>query len=319
MTQRVGVLINRASGRGNGKGNTLAERLQGVSDISLHVLDGFAALHAALEILARENVSDLFISSGDGTVQAVMTHLAESGKWKSTPRLCVLPHGTTNLSAGDIGFRSRNIATQVNFIKNLPAAKTETRRSLRIVNPKAGSPRHGLTLGAGAAATATRHAQVSYNDKGVRGGFASLATITSGLAKAALTRATPGDDTRLDRPCLMQVEVNGEIRVDGPQLMFMATTLDHLFFKTRPFWGGKNGPIRASVIPYPVPNVLRWAVPLMYGGEDRKVPQGAMSFSGHGFAITCAEPYVMDGEFFEGPLNAPLRVEAGPAFTFITG
>ena len=58
----------------------------------------------------------------------------------------------------------------------------------------------------------------------------------------------------------------------------MSTTLDKLVLNTRPFWGGKTAPIRTTVFPYPVPSVLRWLLPVMYGGENRTPPPGSVSF-----------------------------------------
>ncbi|MDE2384607.1 MAG: acylglycerol kinase family protein [Alphaproteobacteria bacterium] len=318
MTRRAAVLINLASGRGNGKGAKLKALLEAAPNVHVETLHRFDDLDPAMQAFAKARITDLFISSGDGTVQAVLSHIAESGQWHAPPSLCVLPHGTTNLSAGDLGFAEKNIRSQAKFVASLPPAETLTRHTMRVTNPRGQHARHGFTLGAGAAATATRHAQLSYNDKGVKGSFASFATMASGLAKAAFTRAAPHDSSRLDRPCPISVESGGRKLLQGDHLMFIATTLEHLFFRTKPFWGERHGPIRATSIPYPVPNVLRWAWPVMYGGEKRKVPPGAVSFSGHSFAITCAEPFVMDGEFFEGPVDGPLRVEAGPAFRFIT-
>ncbi len=319
MNTRVGVLINGASGRGNGKGHALARQLGGAAEIDLQVLAEFSALPQTLRHFAQNQITDLFISSGDGTVQAVMTHIAESGQWSSMPRLCILPHGTTNLSADDIGFTAKSIIQQAQFIKTMPPAEVKTRHTLHVLNPKTGGPRHGLTIGAGAAANATRHAQNAFNNKGVRGAYATFATIVSGFGKAALKPATPGQKARIDCPCAMRFETSGKILADGLQVFFIATTLNRLFFNARPFWGRQSGPIRASSFAYPVANVWRWGLPMMYGSETRRPPPGATSFSGTEFSITCAEPYVMDGEFFEGQENQPLRVVLGPAFTFIIG
>ena len=319
MNARAGVLINVASGRGNGKGTALLRQLRGAAGIDVQVLSDFSALLPALQHFAKNQITDLFISSGDGTLQAVMTHIAESGAWSAMPRLCILPHGTTNLSADDIGFSAKNIGRQAEFIKTVPPATIELRHSLHVLNPKTGGPRHGFTIGAGAAANATRHAQNAFNNKGVRGAYATFATIVSGFGKAALKPATPGQKARIDCPCVMRFETSGKILADGLQVFFIATTLNRLFFNARPFWGKQSGPIRASSFAYPVANVWRWGLPMMYGSENRLPPPGAASFSGTEFSITCAEPYVMDGEFFEGQENQPLRVILGPAFTFITG
>jgi diacylglycerol kinase (ATP) len=317
--RRAGVLINPASGRGNGKGRALAEQLQNHNQITLRVLEDFTRLAPYLFEMAQDGVSEIYISSGDGTVQAIQTILAERSMFQTMPRVCILPHGTTNLTATDIGFKTRGVAAQADFIKTLQPLKTVVRPSLRVLNARVGGIRHGMTLGAGAGATATRYAQTAFNDKGVKGNFASFATMSTALAKAAFLKANPDDLSRLDRAYLMQIFANGALKVDGPQVMFLATTLEKLFFHTKPFWGGKTGAIRATAFPYPVPNVFRWLLPLMYGGENRNVPKGALSFSSDAFEITCAETYVMDGEFFDGPSHGPLKVEAGPEFEFVVG
>ena len=318
MNRKAGVLINPSAGRGNGIGLRLAVELQSAKHVDVRLLEAFDHLPDQLKRFAAEGVTDLFISSGDGTVQAVQTILAEAEIFEALPRLCILPHGTTNLTGGDVGFRRKSIAAQSAFITTLPQPKLERRNSLRIANRRDGQTRHGMTLGAGAAARGTRHAQMAYNDKGVKGALASFSTILGGLAKSAISRPNIDDPNRLDRPCLMDIRHEGLEVAKGPHLMFVATTLNHLFFKTRPFWGGRRGPIRASVFPFPPPNVLRWALPMMYGGEYRSAPEGAHSFSGRSFEIASDEPFVMDGEIFDGPENGLLQVSAGPEFEFIT-
>ena len=318
MNRKAGVLINPSAGRGNGKGLRLAVELQDAKHVDVRLLEAFDHLPGQLKALAAEGVTDLFISSGDGTIQAVQTLLAETRIFKTLPRLCLLPHGSTNLTGGDVGFRRKSIAAQSAFIATLPQPKLERRNSLRIANRRDGQIRHGMTLGAGAAARGTRHAQQAYNDKGVKGGLASFSTIMGGFAKSAISRPNIDDPNRLDRPCVIEIRHEGLEVAKGPQLMFVATTLNHLFFKTRPFWGGRHGPIRASVFPYPPPNVLRWALPMMYGGEYRSAPADTHSFSGTSLEIASDEPFVMDGEFFDGPENGLLQVSAGPEFEFIT-
>ena len=101
--------------------------------------------------------------------------------------------------------------------------------------------------------------------------------------------------------------------------MMISTTLKKMFFNTNPFWGGVNGPIRTSVFPYPVPSLLRWLIPIMYGSETRKVPKGAMSFSTDRFEIETPHSFVLDGEFFDPPEHGPLKIETGPERVYICG
>lgn len=316
--RRAGVLINPASGRGNGKGVALAQKLSVSSAITLRLLEDFTRLTPYLMEMAKEGVTDLFISSGDGTIQAIQTLIAEKSIFKAPPNICLLPHGTTNLTAADIGFKRRNISAQANYIQNLTHSDFSVRQTLRVINPADGAVRHGMTLGVGAAAEATHYAQNALNDKGIKGNMAAFATLGGGVVKSLFSKAKPDDPTRFDKPYAMCVEHSGLTLCDGPQLMFFATTLERMFFNAKPFWGGKTAPIRASVFPYPTPHLLRWIIPIMYGSENRKVPKGAFSFSVEKFTIETHHRIVLDGEFFEAPKSSPLKIEAGPSFTYIT-
>jgi diacylglycerol kinase (ATP) len=316
---KAGVLINPKSGRGNGKGVALAEKLRSSKHVSVRILEDFSRITPYMHELAQEGVTDLYISSGDGTIQAIQTMLAEKDFFRIMPRICLLPHGTTNLTAADLGFKYRKLDTQAAFITSSNSKDHRMRHTLRIMNPAEGGIRHGMTLGVGAAAEATKYAQTAFNDKGVKGNFATFATMGGGLAKAIFTKPNLADPTRFDKPYDIKLSVSDELKCEGPQLMLMATTLEKMFFNMKPFWGGKSGPIRLSVFPYPVPSVVRWLLPIMYGSEDRKVPKGALSFSTDQFTVETQHSFAMDGEFFDGPKSGPLRVEAGPQFTFICG
>ena len=316
---RAGVLINPNSGRGNGKGVALGQMLTPEKNLTLRYLEDFSRLTSYLYEMSKDGVTDLFISSGDGTVQAIQTLLAETSIFKQCPNICLLPHGTTNLTAADLGFKNRNLAAQKKFITTLQPNIMRSRATLRVVNPASGGVRHGMALGLGAAAEATRHAQLAFNDKGVRGNLASFATIGGSIAKSLFTTAKPDDQTRIDRAYAIKLWHQNQLLCEGPQLMLVATTLEKMFFGTKPFWGGSNGPLRVSVFPYPVPNMLRWLVPMVYGGENRKLPKGAFSFCCASFAIETPHGFVMDGEFFEGPKNGPLKIEAGPLINYICG
>jgi diacylglycerol kinase (ATP) len=317
--KKAGLLINPLSGHSSGKGLHLAQMLQGKPNVMTRILAQFEQLPYFLDELAGNGVTDLFISSGDGTIQAVQTELAERKPFRAVPRLSLLPHGTTNMTAADLGFRHHSLTAQAEFIGNLEASHLRERPTLRVVNPRDGNPRHGMFVGAGAASAATEFCQRVLNSHGVKGSVAVVATLARAAASIMFTTPNPNDEKRFDRPFPIRVTTGGTEKCSGMQLMVFSSTLEKLILGTRPFWGGKSGPIRTSVLPYPVPSVTRWLLPLMYGDEDRRVPQGAMSFSGKSLEITCPTAYVIDGEFFDGPENAALKVETGPVFTYLCG
>ncbi len=317
--KRAGLLVNPRSGKSSGKGLRLAEMLGSKPNVSTRVLEHFGQLPVFLDELAKEGVTDLFISSGDGTIQAIQTDLAERKPFNAIPRLSLLPHGTTNMTAADLGFRQRNLSAQAEYINTLEASHLRERPTLRVVNPRDGKPRHGMFLGTGAASEATLFCQRAFNARGVKGSWATFATLASAAGRTMFTRADPNDELRFDRPFPIRITSGTTEFCSGTQLMMFSSTLEKLILGTKPFWGGKSGAIRTSVLPYPVPSIPRWLLPVMYGSENRKTPPGAMSFSSESLEITCPISFVIDGEFFDGPEGAALRLETGPVFTYLCG
>jgi diacylglycerol kinase (ATP) len=315
----TGVIINPRSGRGRGKGLKLLHQLQAnpASHVHLMPLEDFAGLVPGLQRFASLGVRELFISSGDGTIQAIQTFLGESGAFKELPRLCLLPHGTTNMTAADLGFRRKSIAEQALFIANVTPRETKRRHTVRIVNPKDRGPLHGMFFGTGALAEATRYCQVAFNDKGMGGNLASFATLASIVSKSLFRAPDRNDPNRFDRPYDITVEAGAETLCSGEQLLMLATTLDKLILGTRPFWGGATAPLRVTTMPYPVPSIVRWLVPTLYGGEERARPPGSISRAVQSCSVLCNTPFVLDGEFYEPQEGVPLQLEAGISLEYI--
>jgi diacylglycerol kinase family enzyme len=132
----AGVLINPHSGKGNDSGFELAKRLEDATYVKVRLLHAFSDISVYLDEFARTGITDIFISSGDGTIQEVQTIIAEMKLFEHQPRLCLLPHGTTNMTAADIGFRSRNVAAQAEFIRQMNVADCVHQPTLRVVNPR---------------------------------------------------------------------------------------------------------------------------------------------------------------------------------------
>jgi diacylglycerol kinase (ATP) len=311
----VGVVINPKAGRGRGKGLALAQQLTPQTDVL--ILNSFNDLYPGLQRFAQSGVTDLFISSGDGTIQAIQTWIAESKQFKTLPRLCLLPHGTTNMTAADLGFRHRNIADQAAFIADVNPQEVRARHTLRVVNPRGRGPVHGMFFGTGAVAEATRYCQVAFNDKGVSGHWATFATLASVVGKSLFLAPNASDPHRFDKPYPIALTIDGAPQTRGQQLMMLATTLNKLILGTKPFWGGATAPLRTTTLPYPVPSIARWIVPVMYGSETRKAPPGATSRACHACEVTSPTPFVIDGEFYDPPANEPLRLETGPKLDYI--
>jgi len=320
-TASAALIVNPRSGKASGKGLALADRIGNAPAAETAIIDDFDALPAMLAGLAARGVQTLFISSGDGTIQAILTELAEHRPFPRLPQIVLLPHGTTNMSAGDVGLGIASLDEQARLITDREALAAATERRLRhtvhVANARDGHIRHGMFVGAGVPCAGTRFCQDAVHRTGLMGDWATFATLVSGLARAVFLPPDPDNPDRLDRPHDMAVSADGKLMGDGPQLAFLATTLNRIVLGARPFWGGTGAPMRASLFPYPPPNPLRWLLPALYGGENRRAPPGAMSFTAHRVDVVTAAEFVIDGEFFDPPGEEPLRLKTGPELTFL--
>lgn len=314
---KAGLIVNPRSGSASGKGLALAERLKSRPHVHVRIIERFEALPQMIAAMANEGVTDLFISSGDGTIQAIQTELAERSPFATLPRLCLLPHGTTNMTAADLGFRNKSLDAQAALILNPQPADVQARSTLRIANPADNRVRHGMFLGTGAIRAATEYCQTEFNARGIKGNWPVFRTLAGALARTLFSRPDPSDETRFDRPFAMSIHADGREVANGTQLLMLATTLEKLVLGARPFRERGEGAIRSMVLPYPLPNLLRWTLPLLYGSGSGALPAGAVSTRGQSFHVETVAGYVLDGEFFEGPTGEPLRIETGPLFSYV--
>ena len=316
---KAGLIINPGAARGNRPGLALASRLEPTGQVEVGILERFEALPEMLASMGRAGVTDLFISSGDGTVQAIQTELAERNPFPVVPRLYLLPHGSTNMTAADVGLRAKSMDQQAALMFDPQPAIVEWRPSLRIVNASDGVVRHGMFMGAGAISAASRYCQEAFHARGRTGNWPLIYTLGGSVLRSILGISSKSGQDRIDRPYPMAVSADGETLGSGAQLLMLLTTLDKLVLGTRPFREGGEGAIRCTILPYPTPMLLRWTLPILYGSPKSAPPPGMVSQRGATFSIQAEGGYLLDGQFFEGPAEGPLVVETGPKFAFVRG
>jgi hypothetical protein len=307
----VGVVINPKSARQGRKGKALTQALNGAPGVVTETLDDFSVLPDIIKSFAKQKVSLIAVSGGDGTVQAVQTVLAEKKSFKVLPRLAVLPHGTTNMTAADVGLRTGNpqriaeLLARPDYLRRATAIKT--RHTVKVSNLLDTPPQHGMFFGTGAIYRAVVLCQQDIHAMGLKGDMATGATLALALIKSLFSRSDPNDDPDLiDRPYPMTISVDGQIKTAFDQLMFLVTTLNRLILGTRPFWNDAAlGTLKATTVAYPHPSIIRYLWPVMYGAADRRLPEpDFLSFSGEEIGLATATSLVIDGELFEPPMTA---------------
>jgi hypothetical protein len=319
----AGFVINPNARGGKGAGQMLADALAGKPGLRAERLDRFDDLSGILKTFGEEGFTTLFLSGGDGTVQATQTLLAENNWFEAKPRLALLAHGSTNMTASTLGFKPRDpdrimeIAASGDYLAR--ATDVKQRHTIRVVNPRNGGPRHGMFIGSGAIWRATKFCQNVVHEKGVRGEWATFATLATVAGRFLFAKQDEDDDDRIAQAYPMTVKTDGAVMTETDQLIFLATTLESLILGATPFWGKPASEMRVTSIDFPPPNLPAHIMKVMYGIPNRNLPASCRSRSATNVEIKTEASFVIDGEFFDPPSDAPLRLELGQNFSYLCG
>jgi diacylglycerol kinase (ATP) len=317
--RRVGLISNPNSGR-NRRQLPAIERIVANHPRIHHCPTSNAAdVPAALAALANSGVGAIAINGGDGTVARVLTHLLQDAPFEHLPLIALLPGGTTNMTAGDMGQRGGLIKAVRRLCRWAADERTEARllrRPILRVEPGGGQRTvYGMFFGAGAIIDGIEYCRARIHTRGVAD------EIGPGLAMARTMWGITRADPRFTRPVSVSVAYDG-----GPPepaqdiLILLASTLERLFLGMRPYWGKEDGPLHVSLIRAGAPGLLR-SLPALLRGRPVHRPGGAADFQSRNIArldLLLDGPCTLDGEMYHASRAAgPVRISAAGPVTFI--
>lgn len=319
---RVSVLSNAVSGN-NRKGlEAVTARLAAYPDVTHHVTRSPNEARALMPGLRTEAPDVVVINGGDGTIAATLGLMLEQWRAEALPLIMLLPGGTANMTAGDIGLASSparaldRLCAWLDRGAPLPGADIRSRHIMRVEGAADGAVRHGMFLGTGAIMQATRFAHDKVHSRGL-GGEISLGLI--------LIRALWGlirQDPRFYQPTPVGLALNGATgpitRDAAPMLILVASTLDRLFLGMRPFWARASGRIGLTAIEGGAARFGRTILSVLRGRPNRHATpeNGYESFRADRIEMYLDGEVNLDGELFvtaggENPLivsvEGPIR------------
>jgi len=200
----------------------------------------------ALAELAACGVGVLAINGGDGTASYILGQLLESELFDTLPLIVLLPGGTANMNAGDIGARGSLWRATERFCQwcegeRGTAGLLAQRALMRVMVAGEEAPRYGMFLGGGAIIQGTEYAHREVHARGLRDDF-SLALTTLRTVWGVLR-----NDPAFNRHVTVQLALGDGAATTHDTLILAISTLQRLAFGMRPFWGTGPGAIRITV------------------------------------------------------------------------
>ena len=309
---KIGVLGNPLSRR-NRKLLPAIEALLGQrADVMYARLDHFDELGDALRRFAEARVELLIISGGDGTIAATLTAIFEHDIFTERPRLAILPGGTSNTIAGDVGLRGRPLAALERclrvFAQAPEACEVVERNLIRVDYDRAKPAVCGMFFGTAAICDAIALRRRLFPQEWLPDAIAAAMTLAVVLATAAT-----------GRPGVLSGQLIGIDSADDPArarqyTILIATTLERILLGGHPFWGDGRGAIKLTSIGSPPRGIVRNAYRLLYGRDRERLPPATYaSFASDRITLNMDCPFNLDGEFYEpGPGGAVILTSTPP-------
>jgi diacylglycerol kinase (ATP) len=314
--QKTAIVLNPHSGRLRKRMDSIRSLAALIPGAIVREADSLAELKRVVDELGNLAPDHLVIAGGDGTVQALLSHLMVSGRWPSLPLISIVPGGTTNMTATDIGVRGsaeKNLKALGQALRSSSGITLVTRPLLQIC--QANRPDlYGMFFGIGIIARGAGYFHRHIKKTGLTGESASaivilrlLAGLLSGRKSAELfpARIRLVDDTAKSR--------------EYSCMLLFASTLDRLLLGMRPYWGGGSGPIHTSSIRESPARLWRSLLSILRRNQPGLSEQdGYYSRNNEYIEIIMDDDYIVDGEFFRcDSLNGPLRISGTRPVRFL--
>lgn len=315
--QKTAIILNPHSGR-------LRKRIDAARQVisaaapraNLYEPASTTDLGTALDNCSAAAVDHLVVAGGDGTVQAVINHLFNSGRWPNLPILSIIPAGTTNMTAADIGTTGnpqRCLDRLLRSLREQSRLQLVTRSALKI-QPPGHAPVHGMFFGAGLVARGSDMFNRRIKSTGATGESLSAIVIVHMLA-GLLTGRSKG----LWSPVRIDLRDDGGQDQRGNGLMLIASTLDRLLLGMRPYWGSGEGLIHTTRIAGAPRRLASALLKILAGKGDRLLPaDGYYSRDNEWLELQMDGDYIVDGEFFScAGTDGPIRISATGPLRFL--
>jgi len=271
----VGLISNPNSGHNRhhfARIEALVARQPAIRHIVTH---SPAEIVPALETLSRSQVGVLGINGGDGTASAILGRMLAEGLFEKSPLIALLPGGTANMNAGDVGIRGRLIPAVRRFCSWCENRRDVNERIIErpLLRVQTGGVSHyGMFLGAGAVIQGTEYTHQKIHARGLRDEL-SLALGTARTIWGVLR-----DDPRSNQSVSISLRLDDAVEsATHDTLILVVSTLHRLFFGMRPFWGTGPGRLRMTLIEQHCTRFLRTFISIVRGRPN----QNAVPHSGY--------------------------------------
>ncbi|SEL36112.1 diacylglycerol/lipid kinase family protein [Nitrosovibrio tenuis] len=315
-TASIGLLFNPLSGRIRKRKESVRQALSGIPGATCREVTNALEINASVDAFIGAGIDLLVVVGGDGTVQGVLCHLFATHPRAEWPLLAVVPGGTTNMTALDLGVcgSPESILQQLKdfLMKETPPILLQ--RHVLCIEQAGAAKVYGMFFGVGLIARAVIFSQSRIKQLGITGEIYS-AIITLGYLAGVLLGRRSGAWAPVQ---MSIIERNIELHRGSFAFLF-ASTLDRLLFGMRPYWGQEPEPLHVTFIREQRKRPLRSLMQLLFGRRGAlEEKNGYHSCNKQVLELLIDDDYIVDGESYRAASQSgPLRITPAGPVTFL--
>jgi diacylglycerol kinase family enzyme len=311
----VGLISNPNSGHNRDQFARIEALIAGQPAIQHVVTHCPADIAPALEALSRRQIEVLAINGGDGTAAAILGRMLEQAVFAKPPLIALLPGGTANMNAGDVGVRGKLVPAVrrfCNWCEDRQVARTRiVERSLLRVRT-GGASQYGMFLGAGAVMQGTEYTQRKIHSRGLRD------ELSLALGTARTIWGLVRNDPRFTQSVSLSLRLDDAAESTTHEtLILVVSTLHRLFWGMRPFWGAGPGRLRMTLVEQDCTRFLRTFLSIVRGRPNRNAHPGSgyISHNADGIHLSMDGGLNLDGEIISA--RGAVSIDATESLRFL--
>ncbi len=316
---RIGLIYNPLGGLAQKYHQQISAILTELPKILQWQISNVDDFDNAVNVLIQAQIEWLIIIGGDGTIQGIFTRIFSKLPPSQWPSISVIPGGTTNMTAFDLGIHEKpdqileRLKQHLNQATTNSAPREINKAVMRI--EQIGQPvLYGMFLGLGLIARGVKFSRSRIKQIGITGNIFTAIIVLRSLIGTFLGRPHP-----TWAPVHITLPHTNEISSSQPYLLVMISTLDQILMGIHPYWGQENAPLHATFV---TQHCIRFWLAMLQiilkQGKSLKKEHGYLSYNTESLELLINDEYIVDGElFYASSHQGPLRISANELVKFL--
>lgn len=318
-TARIGLILNPLGGQVRKRQHAIKQILTGISGIHQWQVTDACDFDAAVQALIQTKIDWLIIVGGDGTLQGILSRLLVWLPADQWPLLTIIPGGTTNMTALDLGSRDKpdHILQRLKRYLQQPTPRSallRVERPVLCIEQTGREKVYGMFFGLGLIARGVKFSRSPIKQIGITGDIFTALIVLRSLLGTFLGRPHP-------EWAPVQITAVDETGARHQQnyLFVLVSALDQLLMGIRPYWGKEAAPLHVTFVQQHSRKFWYSIWPLIAGrGHCLKKEHGYVSYNTQMLELSLDDDYIVDGELFHASRQyGPLRISASGPITFL--